>query len=388
MISQINKSQDELIGKVFFKKYTLVAKLGEGSFGMIYKATSPEGEYAMKFERRNKSNLLLETEAQILNYLRGPGVPLFKNFSINGNYNILIMQLLGKSLEEILHSSPKNHFSIRAVCNIGIQMIRIIHKIHDKHIIHRDIKPDNFVVGLGKESRSVYIIDFGLAKKYRSSTTLEQYPMKTGKKLTGTARYASINALSGLEQSRRDDLESIGYVLIYLLRGSLPWQGLPIKKKEDRYQKIMEKKKSTTPHELCRGFPKEFEEFMTYTRGLNYIEAPRYSYLIELLKKVLNQLGFEFDHFVDWEAPKQENGSTINNNITVVNTIYQQVNNITINNNNKNDTQLNNFGYSAAKKNQEEGGKNVYNTEAPKYINTSGNNLEKSGQYAFGENKK
>ena len=117
-------------------------------------------------------------------------------------------------------------------------------------------------MGIETNSRIIYLIDFGLAKKFRSSKTLEHNPLKNNKKLTGTARYASINALRGLgkikfhlEQSRRDDLESIGYVLMYFLRGSLPWQGLKINKDEDRYKKIHDKKKATKPDELCLGFP-------------------------------------------------------------------------------------------------------------------------------------
>lgn len=202
------------------------------------------------------------------------------------------------------------------------------------------IKPDNFAIGLDEESTKIYLIDFGLAKKYRSSRTLEQYPLRSGKKLTGTARYASINALSGLEQSRRDDLESIGYVLIYFLKGSLPWQGLLIKKKEDRYKKILEKKQDTTANDLCSGFPKEFEEFINCTRNLGYTEEPQYDYLIGLMKNVLERDNYIFDYYVEWvndtQTKKNEentnNNDKGNKNITVVNKYYHQVNNIVINN--------------------------------------------------------
>jgi len=127
--------------------------------------------------------------------------------------------------------------------------------VQEKSIIHRDIKPDNFVLGVGENKDMIYVIDFGLSKKYRSSRTFQHISYVTGKKLTGTARYASINALSGFEQSRRDDLESIGYIFIYLLKGSLPWQGLKVDRDEDRYEKILDKKNKISPDKLCEGLP-------------------------------------------------------------------------------------------------------------------------------------
>ena len=164
------------------------------------------------------------------------------------------MELLGKSLEDIFQQQQKK-FSIKTVCMVGIQMLDRLEFIHSKNIIHRDIKPDNFVVGLEEKSHIIYVLDFGLSKKFRSSRTHQHIKFNVNKKLTGTARYASINALKGCEQSRRDDLEAIGYVLMYFLRGSLPWQGLHVHKGEDRYKKILAKKKSTTAEELCKGFP-------------------------------------------------------------------------------------------------------------------------------------
>ena len=289
---------DPMIGRIFFNKYTLVKKLGEGSFGSIYSARTDTKWYALKFENKNKGQNLLENEAYIMSYLHGNRIPFIKSFGLSGEYNVIVMELMGKSLENILGNLPTKKMSVNCVAKLGLQMIEILEFIHNKHIIHRDIKPDNFVMGREEKSKYVYLLDFGLAKKFRSSTTLKHYPMIKKKNLTGTARYASINALNGLTRSRRDDLESVGYVLLYFLRGKLPWQGLHVKNKEDRYHKIMEIKIETTPYELCKGFPKEYEDYVEYTRKLEYEEDPDYEYLTNLFKSILKE---EIDYIYDWD---------------------------------------------------------------------------------------
>jgi serine/threonine protein kinase len=213
------------------------------------------------------------------------------------------MELLGQSLENLFQAQNKS-FSIKTACMLGIQMVDRIEYIHSRKIIHRDIKPDNFVIGRGLKSHIVYVLDFGLSKKYWSSSHKCHIPFCRGKKLTGTARYASINALSGCEQSRRDDLESIGYIIMYFIRGSLPWQGLKINKKDDRYKKICEKKKETSAKDLCSGFPSEFESFVSYTRGLQFTEVPNYNYLRNLLKSIIKKSGSTIDFYYDWCTSK------------------------------------------------------------------------------------
>ena len=183
---------------------------------------------------------------------------------------------------------------------LGIQMIDRIEYIHSQKIIHRDIKPDNFLIGRGNKSHIVYILDFGLSKKYWSSKQNKHIPFCTNKKLTGTARYASINTLSGGEQGRRDDLESIGYIIMYFIRGSLPWQGLKVNKEEDRYKKICDKKKATSAKELCNGYPKQLEDFINYTRNLKFMEVPDYDYLRNLLKETIESENCCIDFFYDW----------------------------------------------------------------------------------------
>jgi len=205
--------KDPLLNILIFKKYRTVKKLGEGSFGNVYKAVYDDEYYALKMEDISLDYDLLENEATILNYLQGPNIPKFISFSKDKGYNVLVMELLDQSLDNIL--SKLRRFSVKTVAMLGYQLIKILKYIHDKHIIHRDIKPDNLAMGRKELNGTLYIIDFGLAKKFRSSRTLKQFPLIKRHSLTGTARYASINALQGYEQSRRDDLESAMYVLMF-----------------------------------------------------------------------------------------------------------------------------------------------------------------------------
>ena len=302
--SDSDEEYDEIIGQVFFNKYHCIKKIGQGSFGDIYEAYYNNEKYALKFENRKKNYNLLQNEAAIINYLKGPNIPFVKSFGFTAQYNILVMQLLGKSLENLL--MERKIFSLKTVCMVGYQMINILEFIHEKHILHRDIKPDNFVMGLDELSNIVYLIDFGLAKKYRSMTTLIQYPMVKKNKLTDTARYASINALKGYEHSRRDDLESVGYILIYFLKGKLPWQGIHTKTKEEKYQKILEKKVEISSTELCDGIPKEFVEFLEYIKNLGYNEKPEYGMLRHLFDNIMEKNKFNYDYIYDWTTLEEK----------------------------------------------------------------------------------
>ena len=227
------------------------------------------------------------------------GIPLVTSYGFSGDHNVLVMELLGKSLETLFQEHSKR-FSLKTVCMLGIQMVRRIQWVHHKNIVHRDIKPDNFVMGLNNKSHIVYILDFGLSKKYYSVQAGKHIKFKLHKKLTGTARYASINAIRGGEQSRKDDLEAIGYVLIYFLKGVLPWQGLRMRKNDDKYKVIYEKKRDTTCEELCEGCPNEFMEYVKYTRNLQWEEKPNYTYLCTLFGNVMKREGMECDWCFDW----------------------------------------------------------------------------------------
>lgn len=256
----------------------------------------------------------------------------------------MIMQLLGKSLETILHSLPSKKMSIKTVCMISYQAISIIEHVHSRYFIHRDIKPDNFCVG--EETTSLlYLIDFGLAKMFIDPETKKQIPMTARKKLTGTARYASIHALMGIEQSRRDDLESFAYVIVYLLCGSLPWQGIMMKNKEDKYAAILERKKNISNEELCKNLPKYIKLYVSYVKNLQYEEEPDYDYLKGLFEECIKGMNETYDNIYDWS-------SNINLNTVLSNCGAKDVNNFTLrakvtsslsfgNNNNK--TIVNNF---------------------------------------------
>ncbi|KAJ8910733.1 hypothetical protein NQ315_016131, partial [Exocentrus adspersus] len=231
------------------------------------------------------------------------GIPQIKWCGSEGDYNVMVMELLGPSLEDLFNFCSRR-FTLKTVLLLADQLISRTDFIHSRNFIHRDIKPDNFLMGLGKKGNLVYIIDFGLAKKYRDGRTHQHIPYKENKNLTGTARYASINTHLGIEQSRRDDLESLGYVLMYFNRGSLPWQGLKAATKRQKYERISEKKMSTPIEELCKGYPVEFPTYLNYCRQLRFEERPDYSYLRQLFRTLFHRQGFTYDYVFDWNMLK------------------------------------------------------------------------------------
>ncbi|CAB1338256.1 unnamed protein product, partial [Coregonus sp. 'balchen'] len=231
------------------------------------------------------------------------GIPTIKWCGAEGDYNVMVMELLGPSLEDLFNFCSRK-FSLKTVLLLADQMISRIEYIHSKNFIHRDVKPDNFLMGLGKKGNLVYIIDFGLAKKYRDARTHQHIPYRENKNLTGTARYASINTHLGIEQSRRDDLESLGYVLMYFNLGSLPWQGLKAATKRQKYERISEKKMSTPIEVLCKGYPSEFSTYLNFCRSLRFDDKPDYSYLRQLFRNLFHRQGFSYDYVFDWNMLK------------------------------------------------------------------------------------
>ncbi|KAF3693494.1 Casein kinase I isoform alpha [Channa argus] len=289
-------------------KYKLVRKIGSGSFGDIYLAiniTNGE-EVAVKLESQKARHPQLLYESKLYKILQGGvGIPHIRWYGQEKDYNVLVMDLLGPSLEDLFNFCSRR-FTMKTVLMLADQMISRIEYVHTKNFIHRDIKPDNFLMGIGRHCNKLFLIDFGLAKKYRDNRTRQHIPYREDKNLTGTARYASINAHLGIEQSRRDDMESLGYVLMYFNRTSLPWQGLKAATKKQKYEKISEKKMSTPVEVLCKGFPAEFAMYLNYCRGLRFEEAPDYMYLRQLFRILFRTLNHQYDYTFDWTMLKQK----------------------------------------------------------------------------------
>jgi len=294
-------------------KYILGRKLGSGSFGEIYLAVHEQSgkEFAVKMETARCKHPQLLYEAKLLRHLQGgSGIANVYYADVEGDHHVMVMDLLGPSLEDLFNYCNRK-LSLKTVLNLAEQMLDRVEYLHSKNFIHRDIKPDNFLIGSGKRNRTLYMIDFGLAKRYRDPRTHQHIPYKENKNLTGTARYASVNAHLGLEQSRRDDLESVGYVLLYLLIGSLPWQGLKANTKHEKYQRIMDKKMSTSIESLTKGLPLEFTKYFTYVKALKFDDRPDYQYLRQIFQDLYIREGFETNGPFDWNsAPGGINGSS------------------------------------------------------------------------------
>ncbi|XP_074316099.1 casein kinase 1-like protein 10 [Silene latifolia] len=287
-------------------KFKMGKKIGSGSFGELYLGINVQtGEdVAVKMESVKTKHPQLHYESKLYMLLQGgTGVPHLKWFGVEGEHNVMVIDLLGPSLEDLFNYCNRK-FTLKTVLMLADQLICRVEYMHTKGFLHRDIKPDNFLMGLGRKANQVYVIDFGLAKKYRDLQTHKHIPYRENKSLTGTARYASVNTHLGIEQGRRDDLESLGYVLMYFLRGSLPWQGLNANTKKQKYDKISEKKMMTPIEVLCKSYPSEFVSYFHYCRSLRFEDKPDYAYLKRLFRDLFIREGYQVDHVFDWTKLK------------------------------------------------------------------------------------
>lgn len=320
--------------------YAVGAKIGEGSFGVIFEGENilnsgyngadngnreNSGErrgcepVAIKFEPRRSDAPQLRDEFRAYRILSGcRGIPHAYYFGQEGMHNVLILDLLGPSLEDLFEWCGRK-FSVKTTCLVAKQMIDRVRTIHDRDLIYRDIKPDNFLIAEYQRSTGdrhltksiagsangdpnlIYMVDFGMAKQYRDPRTKQHIPYRERKSLSGTARYMSINTHFGREQSRRDDLESLGHVFFYFLRGSLPWQGLKAPNNKLKYEKIGLTKQKINPDDLLtESIPPQFSAYLKYARSLRFDEDPDYDYMISLMDDVLRLLGLQDDGHYDW----------------------------------------------------------------------------------------
>lgn len=278
-----------MILKCLSDNYRILDKIGSGSFGEVYLTEDRKKRlYASKVEKkRNKSRLV--DEYKIYECLKGikEGIPIIYNYIETPYNNIIVMELLGPNLDSKYIEMNKT-FLISTILRISIDIIKLLEQIHKMGIIHRDIKPHNFLMNYGEIQNRLYITDFGLSKQYFKEKHIE---FKSKRTLIGTARYASINIHCGIEPSRRDDLESVGYMLIYFMKGKLPWQGLKKDKNKNQIEKIGDIKTYTCVKKLCSGLPQSISKYIKYCKKLNFEETPNYKLLIGLFEqdaKILN----------------------------------------------------------------------------------------------------
>uniref|UniRef100_A0A6C0EHV8 non-specific serine/threonine protein kinase n=1 Tax=viral metagenome TaxID=1070528 RepID=A0A6C0EHV8_9ZZZZ len=284
-------------------KYKIIKKIGSGAFGDVYKGLDKNTKkfVAIKIDKQEINESKLNTEFELYQTIHAyDGIASIIWKGVINNKNIFIMEYLGPNLDDLFDFCG-NKFSIKTVIMIGIQLLDRIELLHNNNILHRDIKPDNFLIGSKSKKNTVYIIDFGLSKKYKNESG-EHVEYRKTSNFTGSYRYCSIRNHKGIEQSRRDDLESIGYMLIFFLKGKLPWQGLKSSNIEKRQhiKNIFEVKRNTSIDELCSGIPIEFLNFIKYVRTLRFNQIPNYNYLKSLLLNIFTRYDYEFDNVFDW----------------------------------------------------------------------------------------
>jgi serine/threonine protein kinase len=288
--------------------YTILLnkKLGSGSFGQIYQClnTKTNEILACKIESINELKPQLYHESKILLLMKNcTGFPTCYDFILTDQDKILIMDYLGPNLDTIMNKLPSDNnikkFTTKTSLMIMIQAIERLKSLHEKGIIHRDIKPENFVIGPKNKERIIYLIDFGLSKKISNDKILPT--IKADRNIIGTMRYISMNTHQGYEQGRRDDLESLFYIIIYFIKGELPWQNIKCKTRQEKYNKIFEiKKKVTEDGELVEDLPLEMKKILEYILGLNFAERPNYLMMKKAIELILNKLNYSNDLQFDW----------------------------------------------------------------------------------------
>ena len=291
----------------YFEKH----KIGIGSFGNVFCGTHKIKNFkvAIKVPNDKANSEMIDLEVKYTKLLqKETGFPsLFHSYNINKK-NIIVESLLGPSLDKLFNYCGKK-FPLKTVCLIGVEILKRLQSMHKYGLIHRDLKPNNFTWGnfsinnnnnnlinneinINKEYNitTLYLIDFGLSCPYMDMSNGLLYGNSKGNKFVGTLRYSSINSHKGVRLCRKDDLESLMYILIYFYKGKLPWQDVDAKDEKEKQEKVKEQKTKITTAELCEGMPDEFEKMLCYIKNILFDEYPNYNKLFNYLKSILDRI--------------------------------------------------------------------------------------------------
>jgi casein kinase 1 len=315
--------------------------IGSGSFGQVLygKHKNTDLEVAVKVISSDTSAETIKKEINFSKQLQKiNGFPTIYYTCVYDKKNIIVESLLGPSLDKLFKYCGRQ-FPLKTVCLIGKEMVKRLENMHEKGILHRDLKPNNLTWGNYNSSynnisnnnsiinnkynkldiNTIFLIDFGLSCYYlESGIGSKHYKIKNNLSFVGTLRYASLNSHKGIRQSRRDDLESMIYILIYFLKGKLPWQDVKAKQKEERHKLITEIKSKVTIESLCENTPKEFAELLTYVKNLEFEETPLYTkfyaFFHNLIEKIDKDTIQEKNFSYIWETMLVDNMMKYNEN--------------------------------------------------------------------------
>ncbi|CAD8092181.1 unnamed protein product [Paramecium primaurelia] len=301
---------------IFNGIYVVQKKISSGSFGVVLLGHDKEKnvDVAIKIEKEENEDVRsLEREVQVLERLQGTdGIPKLLWHGQQDEYNVIILQLLGKDLSYYMKTKKK--FSIKTTIQLGIQIVHVLERIHNKGVVHRDLKPENILFGIEDESSKIYVVDFGISKIFRDAQG-NILPFRDNASFIGTTRYASIAAHKGYELSRKDDIESLIYVLLYFMKGQLPWQNMQNVSDEERTVKVGEMKMNIDPRELCKDVPIEFAKILEYLKQLQYNSEPNYCFVYHQFEKAAENQGIQLDNIYDWDQQQQMKISQNNENV-------------------------------------------------------------------------
>eukprot|EP01062_Namystynia_karyoxenos_P075129 TRINITY_DN7230_c0_g2_i1.p2 TRINITY_DN7230_c0_g2~~TRINITY_DN7230_c0_g2_i1.p2 ORF type:complete len:311 (+),score=95.82 TRINITY_DN7230_c0_g2_i1:97-1029(+) len=279
----------------FVGPFRIGKMVGAGSCASVYAGVDTRNGKPVAIKMASQEDETLPVEAEVLKRIgREQGFARYHWYGgTPDGSSALVTDLLGSSLGGMVEKRGRG-LKVRAALKVGLQLLSRVEHLHKNSWVHRDIKPDNCLFGIGKNSKRVYLIDFGLSQNFRDNKAHHvAYDDKVG--FSGTPDFASLRSHTGVRQTRRDDLESLGYVIIYLIRGSLPWQGLQGSTDQEVFEKVRRCKEMTTVEELCQGCPKELSAFLHYVRTLPYNAEPDYARLRNLLQSALQQQGASSD---------------------------------------------------------------------------------------------